>query len=213
MPTIETSNYAINTMWLLHPDYTNLVQKLKEKKYSCPDLRPGFLPASGILAKKGTQKGEVFITVEPQRRTLGIEGVSIKDVSRYFDEVMELLSSSYEDIEKNVIAHELIGTIVISSNKKPLEKIGNIFGEHELFTRFKDVLGEDVTPFTIKVISKGKTPIEPEWFEITIEPYEPQINTHYHLRLIYRNPSRTKLTGFIEDFEAKALMLIDKIEE
>lgn len=212
MLTIETSNYVINTMWLLHPNYTNLVQNLKEKKYSCPELRPGFLPESGILAKKGTQKGEVFITVEPQRRVLGIEGISIKDVTRYFNEIMDLLSS-YGDIEKNVIIHELIGNITIRSNNNPLEKIGNIFGEPKLFTQFNNALDEDLQLFSIKVVPKGKTPIETEWFELTIEPYEPQSNTHYHLRVVYRNPARTNVTSFTEDFEDRVLTLINKIEE
>ncbi len=213
MPSIETANYAINTMWLLHPSYTNLIQKLKEKKYSCPDLRPGFIPESGIIAKKGTQKGEVFITVEPHRRTLGIEGTSIKDVSRYFNEVMEILTSSNKDIEKNVIIYELLGNVIIGSSQNPLEKLGSIFSEHELFTRFKDVLGEDLMSYAIKLTPKGKAPISSEWFEITVEPYEPQSNTHYYLRVVYRNPTKTKVTDFIETFEDKALALINKIEE
>jgi len=211
MLTIEISNYAINTMWLLHPNYANLVQKLKERKYSCPDLRPGHFPESGILAKKGTQKGEIFIIVEPQRRVLGIEGISIKDVARYFNEVMDILSND-GDIGKNVIICELIGNITISSNNNPLEKIENIFGEHKLF-QFNNALGENLRPFTIKLVPIGKKPTESEWFELTIEPYDLQSNTHYHLRIVYRNPARTNITAFVEDFEDKVLNWIKKIEE
>ena len=158
-------------------------------------------------------KADYIVDVNSDMGVLAIEGKS-EAVLTEFDELESLIKNKLNvDISEGVQFYEAFAYLTIFSEKNPIEKMGKIFESIEETIKFSDVLGEDVSVFTVKFASKGKIPNQEEWFEFSIEPAPLRPINEYHAIIVYRGTNKLKVQKFVQELRNKTLKVVELIEK
>lgn len=195
-----------------------LIEILSKKGFSEIKDIPKIMgtPPLQVIRATVARKGDNEVLYNPDKGHLGIIGLNFKEVNDDF-EILESAIISELGIEKSAIkSAELISSNRIYSINAPLEVISR-FLESANFSKFKEVLGEDVDikPFTVRMYINteisGSINTLSNWADLTIEPFIPNPK-YYHVRLIYRNTDNDKVKEVAKKLDKIILNSIRLIE-
>src|SRR5437899_6965889 len=138
----------------------------------------------GVLA----QKGENLVTFDPDRQIIAVDGVSAMDVLSSFKEIEEIIREEIQvDISDSVRFYEIISEHQITTNKSPKKVLENLPGLSELSAKISGFIGVDVSPFGLRLGSRGKNPNQEEWMDIRVEPVIVKADSQYYVAVVYRS--------------------------
>jgi hypothetical protein len=208
--------FSIRVNYIFFPFHTvELIDTLLKSGYAPTTPPPPPAPPRGVrFSITGTiaRKGEVIIDVNDDRGVLSASASSPKTAIDGLDEVLGLIKTNFKvDLGEMASFYELIGHIEVETDQNPIEKIGHIMKENRFIREFGQILGEDVSLFTLRLSPIGKVPNQTEWFDITIEPDVIKTSI-YNIEAVCRSNDKSKVQKFTEELIPKISKIIDAIE-
>lgn len=195
-------------------DFTDLAQALKNRQY---DVTVG-LPPAGVGHRVGgagtiATKGEVSIVADSDRRFIGVDGRSPKDVLSSFEELTQVLKDElWVDVHAEAAYYEGIVRLSVLARGNPMVTVRKLFQNLETVQFLESVIGEPTSLFTIRLIPKGKLPGDREWFDIRIEPDLSRPKSAYTVETVYRKANYDRVKGFVDTIDQKIDAILDKLE-
>lgn len=187
----------LNTLWILNPNYPGLIHTFRQRGY-----RPS--REVGVLAEKGNFR----VVFDPRRRVLGVAGDSSNAVVTGFKEMIEILENDIRvHLGNAIIFYELLGGLQVLADHSPLDKLNNAFRRVKIFRKFKEVMGEDVALFSMRLRPRERRPDDLEWFSITIAPVVTSPDSRYDIEIVYRSVNKDKVLTFLYELENKVIDL------
>lgn len=208
--------FSIRFNYVLFPfDTGELISILTKYGYAPAAPPPPLAPSRGIrFAMTGTiaRKGGMTIDINDDRGILAATAPSSTLAISGLNEVLQLIRTNLNvDLEKQASFYELIGHGAFETDKNPLETIGKITKGNKVIEKLSEVLGEDVSLWTLKLASRGHVPNQVEWFDLTIEPDLMRSST-YNVSAVFRSQDKSRVQKFTEEFTSNIPNLIDAIE-
>ena len=211
---IISFRFSTRLNYLIFPiDGRALAEALVKAGFSVsgiPSARPGRrIEFSGEIGRKG----DVVVDGNPQSQVFGVTAKSCESAMNGFAELKEAVSSCSDvDMDKEGRFYEIMGDFEIDSAKSPLGSVGHLFRENQLLKNAGSILGQDVSLFTVRLVSKEKVPNQEEWLDVTLEPYVPMPTKKYLVSVTFRSKDKSKVQAFGTDLEQKLLKLVEAIE-
>ena len=144
----------------------------------------------------------------------------------FFGVVSETFESSYESLRdfiriineklgvnltESISFQEIISRFSCSSETKPMENINKVFDDCKIIPNLNSILKDEVSLYTLKIVPKGFTPHQKNWFEITIQP--DNINpSRYDVKMIFRNEDTFVFEEFGNNMINYLVNIIQQIE-
>lgn len=192
---------TVNTLWTLNPDYPSLVLSLQKRGYRPSRLQDAI-----------AEKGDFQITADSVRRVLGVRSASPILVANGFKELVEVLEKEMlVNLRTSVIFYELIGSFRVTADHNPLDRLNSVFGKAKILSQTRDIFGEEVAPFSLRLVPKGRHPDSLEWLDVTLEPILTSPANKYYVGVVYRSVNMDKVMDFLSRVEEKIAQLIEKI--
>jgi len=210
--------FSMRFYYLLFPfDIAELVENLAKAGYTITMPRPPGVPRGGSIrlgaVGRIAQKGDVAIDINDERGILGATSSSPEFATKGLNEVLQLVKTNLKvDLEGMATFYEMIGNLEVETDVNPLEKIDRLFERNKSFEEFGKIMNEDVSPFSLKLVPKGKIPNQTEWFEITIDPNVIKPTSAYRITVVYRSTDKDKVQGFVNESIEKVSRILDIIE-
>jgi len=173
----------------------------------------------GIERLNIARKGTCQVLYDPHGGNLGVAGNKLKEVLDGFDVIELLLKEKGFDVAEDVKFVEFVmdSRVFVKGKLKPLEKISH-FHEVQKFSKFSEIMGEDVIPFDIRFCPKreAKTSEDfrkiPKWFDIHVHPYISNPN-YYSIHIVLRDSDLSNVKAFAKTVSDKTLNIIKVIVE
>lgn len=209
--------FSIRFSYLLFPfDIVELVERLAKAGYQITIPRPPKIPGKNVrlgATGKIAQKGDVEIDINDDRGILGAASSSPASSIEGLNEVLQLINTNLNvDLYEVAAFYELIGHFDIESDQNPLEKIEQISQKGTHIKQFNDILNEDVSDYTLRLVPRGRIPNQTEWFDITIQPNVIKPFSSYTVTVVYRSKDRSRVEEFIRDLLQNMNRIINVIE-
>lgn len=194
-----------------------LIEGLSKKGFSEITDTPKIMGAPSLQVVRAAiaRKGNNEVIYNPDKGHVGISGENFKDVNRDFDILESTLKDDLEIDASAIKSTELVLANRVYTKNDPLEVISRfLYGKN--ISKFKEILGEDVKPFTVRIYSQteisGSINTIPNWVDLTIEPFIPNPK-YYFVRLIYRSTDNDKVKEISKGIDEIILKSIELIEE
>jgi len=215
MPRLMTqeARYGVRLGYILFPiEFRDLRQSLAKNGYELSAI--GDLPAPPARIGFGgeiARKGEVRVICESDSGEIGTVGRTLQGAHASFDELSSIIQTELGvNLHENVRFYWMISHYKADSGKMPYKEICKT-GNGKFIKEFSEILGENVSAFSVR-LSPAATIINQEnWLDIAIEP--DVINEKlYHIGVVFRNASREKTEEFAKNIEKNLIKLISTIE-
>jgi len=165
---------------------------------------------SGDIARKG----DSIVSVNPVQQILSVTAMSVAGAQQVFSELEHALNKELEiGIEDMAKFFELLATYQLDSNSSPVDCIGRVLSQAGIIAELGNILGQEVSPFTLRLVSKGKVPNQEDWIDIEIEPLITRPTKTYLVSVICRSNEKSKVLSFAKELEPKIIALADLIEK
>lgn len=195
-------------------DFAALAQVLKNKQYELT----AELPPPGLGRRVGgagtiAKKGEVSVIADSDRRFIGIDGMSAKEVLSSFEQLTQILGDElWVDVRAEARYYEVVIRMHVLASGNPTAAIGRFFQNFEGLGDLESIMQESASLFTIRLVPKGKLPSGEEWFDIRLEPDVARPESAYAVEVVYRKSDYKNVTSFFGTIEQKIDSILDKLE-
>lgn len=196
-------------------DFVDLTQALKERQYDVTiDL-----PMAGIGRRVGgagviAKRGDISIVADSDRRFVGVDGRSPKDVSHSFEELTQILKDElWVDVHAQVAFYEVTMRLNVLARSNPTKIITGFFEHLEGIQVLESIIGERTSLFTIRLVPKDKLPSGNEWFDIRIEPDVSRPEQAVAVEIVYRKAAYKDVRNFIDTADQKIEAILDRLEQ
>jgi hypothetical protein len=196
-------------------DFVDLTQALKKNQYDV-----GIdLPMAGIGHRVGgagviAKKGGISVVADSERRFIGIDGRSPKDVSSSFEELTQILKKElWVDVYAQSAFYEINMRLNVLAHTNPTKAITKFFENLEGIQALESIIGEKTSLFTIRLVPKDKLPSGNEWFDIRLEPDVSRPERAMAVEIVYRKTSYKDVRNFIDTADQKIEAILDRLEQ
>jgi hypothetical protein len=209
----EEARYGVRLNYIIFPiGIRELRHALAKNGYELSPI--GEIPApptrirfSGTVARKD----ETTVRVESDTGEIGVVERSLEEACSSFMGLAEIVSSELEvNLHSNVKFYWIVIHCKIVTGKVPRREIAKIDNK-EYMNKFSQIIGEDLTSFSIRLCPKDAFPNNESWLDVAIEP-DIANDQLYHIGIVFRNPNKDKTEMFVKDLENNLLKLIGIIE-
>lgn len=200
-------------------DPSELLPKLTEKGYN-PTVKTESPRGTGpgirirvIGVGQIATKGDLVVDVDTSRQIIGVSGPQLRPLIESFDEIEQIIRDSLGvDLPANTMFYETFGTFEIETGNSPIEKIGNLTAMSSLSAEIGRIMGDAVSPFTIKVSRQGGLPNQTEWSEFSVEPMITKPTKTYYASMLLRSSDRKMVFDFLENIEPRMKSFVEVVE-
>jgi len=210
----QEARCGVRLNYVIFPiDFRELRHALAKNGYELSPVRGRIPPPPTRIVFSGdiARKGETTIIFESDIGEIGVVGRSLQEVTNSFKELANIIKSELSvNLYENVRFYWYVMHYKIDTGKIPRNEITKAENK-DYIARFSEVLGEDITSFSIRLAPKGAIPNQESWFDIAIEP-DIMNDKLYHVGVVFRSPDRDKTETFVKDLENTLLKLIEVIE-
>lgn len=197
---------SLSALWILNPPYGALLRFLRERDYT---MKP---EAGGSPGTALAEKGSVTVYAEFERRIVGVSGsTSPSDLSKGYEELIEIYKASGVDTQENICWHEFIGDFQFKTNNNPMEVLGKIRIGDRLLNTMSRSFGVPTQPFSLAFGLEDGNPGSSKWMDVTIEPMFVSAKDRYHIRAIYRDNLDNTLS-FVKNVDDKIGEVVRALE-
>lgn len=150
----------------------------------------GSIEIDGQVAKKD----DLTVDCIPDKQVLGISSNDNEKLLSEFNELEKEISTELgQNVSENAQFYETIIQLAIKTGKNPLETMAKIRNNYPICNDFSEIVGEEVSPFGIRM-SPSKKPLQSEdWFDFKIEPLIVRATTTYYGNFVFRSANREKV--------------------
>lgn len=128
-------------------------------------------------------------------------------------ELIAMVAEDFKvDLDKETDYLEMIASVIVRSGKSPLKEIQDFFKGFKGMEKFSEILGKDVTLYSLRITPKETLPSGKYWLDITIEPRVTMPESVYFVNVVYRNEDRSDVLRFSSKINTWILKLIQSIE-
>jgi hypothetical protein len=142
------------------------------------------------------RKGSGFVNIEQPRNLVGVQGDSIEECLKVFEEILDILKNDFDfSFEDDLNYVELIAQYLVPSESSPFKTIQNsaiLKPSQEL----EEILGLETSVYSYSISPKGLLPSSKKWFEITISPKLTMPEKAYWLEVVFRDFDIEPVTSF-----------------
>jgi len=214
-PEIKTQDArcGVNLNYVIFPiDIRELRHALAKNGYELSRVEGIPPPPARIsFAGKIARKGETTVVVESDSGGIGVVGRSLQEVNVSFNELAKVIDSELGiSLYENVRFYWCTVHYKVATGKKPRNEIAKV-NNKDYIDQFSQILGEELSSFSVRLAPKDASPNRESWFDIAIEP-DVTNDKFYHLGAVFRSPDRNKTETFVRDLENTLLKLIKIIE-
>lgn len=193
---------------------TRLLGAVAERGFITPESaeQP---PLGARLGLRGTiaRKGGVSLTVNDDKQTVGVRALDIETLLDEFESIEKVIGDEFGLTAGDIVMfYELLASMVIKTDKHPVEEWGKLSDEMPILGKFSEVLAKEVAPFGMRIAPKDQEPNQSDWFDIRIEPSIQAPSGRYMVEVVYRHSSRSAVLEFIRSLESTIESLIGAIE-
>ena len=150
------------------------------------------------------------LMLNSERSFVTIEGPNIDQVLFDFSSLETWLDELHiVDLATEIRFFEFIldGNLYVGSERNPTETIAGAWSSSPLVSTLSEQLTRHLTNFGIRLVDKGKSTGEDEWFEVRIEPSVTRPTTTFFVNMVFRHPSKT----LVEETARTATGLLDRV--
>lgn len=197
---------------ITEPDFSDA---LKEKGYTLGRTVPPVFPAGPRAYISGSiaTKSDCVIGVDANRKLVVTEGRSSESVMEVMNELMGIARKNFRVNFKKELAYiELIANLIVTSEKNPLRSMATFSKKHVSLKDFDEILGTDISLYSIAIAPEGVQPNGPKWFDIRVSPRNTRPSLEYYVEVVFRDQEVKKVMDFTRQVDATIMKLIKKIE-
>jgi len=173
----------------------------------------------GIERVNIARRGDCQVLYDPHVGSLGIAGNRPAEVLKEFEVIESMLKEKGFDLSTDIKSIELVfhGRAFVRDRFKPLEKICKFIGIDK-FSKFNEVMGEEVAPFDIRFYPKREMKTSENlrhisrWFDVHIHPLVENPN-YCAIHVVFRDTNITNIKAFTETIRDKILQILTIIIE
>lgn len=194
-------------------DFRELCHALAKNGYELSPAGGRIPPPPARISYSGdiARKGETTVRFDSDSGEIGVFARSLQEVTDSFEELTKVINSELGvSLHENVRFYWCIVHYKVDTGKTPLNEIAKAENK-KYIAKFSEILGKDVSSFSIRIAPKHVIPNQESWFDIAIEPDLMNAKL-YHLGVVFRSPDRGKTETFVRDLENTLLKLIEVIE-
>jgi len=197
-------------------DGRDLIEAVKKYGYHVPPT-PMPIP-SGARVRVGfegefARKDGISLDVNSARGILGVSADMPDLAIKTFDELIALIQDELGiDLEKESRFYEIISEVKVDSDKNPLKSIDNLYRENPFVSEVSKILKQDISLFTLRLVTKDVVPNQEEWLDITIEPDLLMPNQKYAISVVFRSKDKSIVKSFGQNLISNLLEIIKAIE-
>jgi hypothetical protein len=148
------------------------------------------------------RKGDVAITVNPEKHHLGVHARTPGTLVSELDLVEDILLKEFDMRSPNIaFYYELIANMLYAGRESPLVAVHRHFSLPSVASLWSDILGQPAGVFGIRLSPFEAPPNQPRWFDIKIEPWVPSPQKRYMIDLVYRSDDRNAVREFTASLE------------
>lgn len=81
----------------------------------------------------------------------------------------------------------------------------------EFVSKVSEIIGENLSTYSIRLAKKDSGSNEINWIDIAIEP-DMVYENNYHIGVVFRNPDKEKTETFVKDLESNIIKISKLIE-
>ena len=210
----QEARYGVHLDYVIFPiDLRELRHALAKNGYELSRIDgipppPARITFSGEIARKA----ETTVIMESDSGEVGVVGRSLQEVKASFEELAKVIDSELSiSLQDKVMFYWCVLHFKINTGKTPRTEIPKAENK-DYIARLSQVLGEDLSSFSIRLAPKDAIPNQESWFDIAIEP-DITNEKFYHVGVVFRSPDKSKTETFVRDLENNLLKLIKVIEE
>jgi hypothetical protein len=214
---IEPQNYrlALVLQTVFFPfTYPDLFNSLRSRGFK---IEGPIIPVSGPRSYLGgpiATKDGCTVDIDPDRKILANDGSNFEDVMKVHQELIAMAAEDFKvALDKETDYLEMIASVIVRSGKSPLKEIQDFFKGFKRMEKFSEILGKDVTFYSLRITPKETLPSGKHWLDITIEPRVTMPESVYFVNVVYRNEDRSDVLRFSSEINTWILKLIQSIEE
>jgi len=193
--------------------YPELIDSFKRRGYSVPPS-PRPLPSGPRVYVGGhiaTKEG-CSVEIKDEKQVIASEGRQVENVIKSFEDIMDITKEDFQvDLDEDIYYFELTSELIVKSDESPIKKIERFMGDK--YRVFDEIMGNETSGFTIRIVPKGLIPSYKIWFDITIEPRVTMAEREYYVNIVYRDENIDNVLAFTREIDLKILSLISKIGE
>ena len=210
----QEARCGVRLNYVIFPiDFRDLRYALAKNGYELSSISeripspPARIRFSGDVARKG----ETSVVFESDSGSVIVVGRSLQEVKESFQELARVIDSELGvNLHENVKYYSYSVHYKVDTGKTPRDEIAKAENK-DYIARFGQVLGKDLSSFSIRLAPKDAIPNQENWFDIVIEP-DVMNDKLYHAGIVFRNPNKGKTERFVKDLENTLLRLIRTIE-
>jgi len=201
--------YHIGTKLIPDIDLNIFLEKItkviEQNEYEVPKEPISNIQIIGSPTKIIGVKNDVRIELNFAAQALNVIGRNPSDVFDIFEEVQDLLPSIGYEIDATVLFYEIISTIIIKTDKDPVELLKK--STRLDFTAFEDIYDLGVIGLRISNMEKNNI-----LFNLIIEPNKTSPNSRFSVQLQFRSKEKEKIQFINNELENKILSIIQSLE-
>lgn len=217
MDTSDIFRIAFRLNRLFFPaDLHDFAQVILKKQYvllgPLGPRRPLLVGQLGGAMDPMAQKGDTLLDVNTERGVVGSTGPNIQAVTFAMREIVDMFQEEFFLQKKDYMFFELTSSMIRVAKGNPISTMAGLSNGVKHVKRVADILGTDLAMRSIRLSSKNKSPQDPEYFDITIEPYTSLPTKKFFISIIYRQNDLDTLTKKIMNLQQQVDQIIESIQ-
>lgn len=203
--------YHIGTKLIPDIDFNILKEKienvLEQKEYEVTkdSTIDNFPIKIGSPAEILGIKNDVRVELNFAAQALNVIGRNPSNVFEIFEEVQDFLPNIGYEINATVLFYEILSTIIIETDKNPIELLNK--STRLDYTAMEEIDNLGVIGLRISNMEKDNI-----LFNLIIEPSKTSPNSRFSVQLQFRSKERDQIKFFNDELEKKILGIIQSLE-
>ncbi|MFH0896838.1 MAG: hypothetical protein V1850_02160 [Candidatus Bathyarchaeota archaeon] len=208
----QEARYLLIQNNFLPIDLRDFLNVLAKNGYQLTTIRnlpspPNRIAFSGEMARKQ----ETIVITDSETGEIGVVSRSLEEARTSFGELIKLIKEEIGvDLTENVKNYQINVHYRLKTGNMPYKEIPKIENK-EFINKFNEIIGQNLSSFSIRLAKKDSSAKKDNWVDIAIEP-DVVYEDYYHIGVVYKNPSKDKTETFVKNLETNLMKLIELIE-
>jgi len=209
----QEARYIVVMDYMILPlDFRDLRYALAKNGYELASGKNIAPPPTRIMfSGEIARMKETTVVADSESSEIGTVSRSLQEAYASFNDLARVISSELDvDLNEKVKRYFVSAHYRVATGKLPLREIPRAENK-EAVAKFSEIMGQNLSSFSIRLTPKDASLNQENWLEIAIEP-DLLDESKYHIGIIYRNLEKERTDMFVRDLESNLLKIIKLIE-
>jgi len=194
--------------------FPDCVDSLSNRGFSVKPFPPktAFVGNRAYVSGRVAERDDTIVELNSERHILACEGLNLTDVVSIMNELIDITQKDFLVSMNDVDYLELNANLVVTSDKKAVNRLRELYADTKVMKQFSDILKTAVGSFSITLAPKEVLPTDRKWFDIRIEPRITKPTKEYFVHLVFRNRDIKDVLDFSNSMESTIRRLLSVVE-